>query len=383
VLRGPAIRCSRPGQHRARNQLERRSLVRGAVPRHRLRRWRVLRPLVLRAHRDGRGRGAPRGGPWARDENSLAPGPRCPLGELSQTVRRAREVGSARRGTHCSSGAPLRKASSARATPAPVLRALEVIGAISGREDPRSAPGNSEETEMSRAERPLARSKVRRRSPPQPRRLPARSLLLPCAAWARVDTTPTRWPGRWRVASRRSPAASPRSSSGSAINLNVHFHTLTPDGVFELDEDGPACFVSLPPPEDEDVEAILRRVIRRAAKLLAAYRGGVRGRGAGRAPGRRGGPATPVSGPVPPRSPQRLLARLATLVPPPRVHGLRYHGVFAPNSKVRKRVVPAPEPVAPVVAPAPVMKRKPGRPKRATETARTYRIPWAELLAKV
>ena len=40
--------------------------------------------------------------------------------------------------------------------------------------------------------------------------------------------------------------------------------------------------------------------------------------------------------------------------------------------------MPAPEPVAPVVAPAPMK-----RPKRATETARTHRIPWAELLQKV
>ena len=39
-------------------------------------------------------------------------------------------------------------------------------------------------------------------------------------------------------------------------------------------------------------------------------------------------------------TPDELLARLATLVPPPRVHGLRYHGVFAPNSKARRRVVP-------------------------------------------
>ena len=46
---------------------------------------------------------------------------------------------------------------------------------------------------------------------------------------------------------------------------------MTPDGVFALDEDGPARFVPLPPPEDEDVEAILRRVIRRTAKTLAAY----------------------------------------------------------------------------------------------------------------
>jgi hypothetical protein len=81
-----------------------------------------------------------------------------------------------------------------------------------------------------------------------------------------------------RRCARRLGAADPRTGGvtavqrcGSALNLNVHFHTLTPDGVFELDEDGPARFVSLPPPEDEDVEAILRRVIRRTARVLAAY----------------------------------------------------------------------------------------------------------------
>ena len=50
-------------------------------------------------------------------------------------------------------------------------------------------------------------------------------------------------------------------------------------------------------------------------------------------------------------------------------------------------MVPAPEPLAPVVAPATMnfagVAEKPGRPKRATETARTRRIPWADLLAKV
>jgi hypothetical protein len=88
-------------------------------------------------------------------------------------------------------------------------------------------------------------------------------------------------------------------------------------------------------------------------------------------------------------TPDELLARIATLVPAPRVHGLRYHGAFAPHSKVRGRVVPAPEPACPVVAAAPRKKKpagqagKPGRSERATEGARTYRIPWAELLAKV
>jgi hypothetical protein len=44
---------------------------------------------------------------------------------------------------------------------------------------------------------------------------------------------------------------------------------LTPDGVFELDEDG--LLRVPPPPGGEDVEAILRRVIRRTAKVLADY----------------------------------------------------------------------------------------------------------------
>ena len=88
-------------------------------------------------------------------------------------------------------------------------------------------------------------------------------------------------------------------------------------------------------------------------------------------------------------TPDELLARIATLVPPPRVHGLRYHGVFAPHSRVRGQVVPAPEPAYPVVAAAPRKKKpmvqagKAGRPERSTEGARTYRIPWVELLAKV
>jgi len=43
-------------------------------------------------------------------------------------------------------------------------------------------------------------------------------------------------------------------------------------------------------------------------------------------------------------TPDELLAKLATLVPPPRVHGLRYHGVFAPHARLRSRVVPEPVP---------------------------------------
>ncbi|MFN7134910.1 MAG: transposase, partial [Myxococcales bacterium] len=41
-------------------------------------------------------------------------------------------------------------------------------------------------------------------------------------------------------------------------------------------------------------------------------------------------------------TPMQFLARLAALVPPPRSHLLGYHGVFAPNARWRKAVVPGP-----------------------------------------
>jgi hypothetical protein len=82
--------------------------------------------------------------------------------------------------------------------------------------------------------------------------------------------------------------------------LNVHFHSLTPDGIFELEEEGSARFVPLPPPEDQEVEAILRRVIRRTAKTLAAYDEEFEDDALAPAPGRRGGSAAPG---IPTRSP--------------------------------------------------------------------------------
>jgi hypothetical protein len=38
--------------------------------------------------------------------------------------------------------------------------------------------------------------------------------------------------------------------------------------------------------------------------------------------------------------PQELVERLAALIPPPRFHGTRYHGVFAPCARTRAKVVP-------------------------------------------
>jgi len=38
--------------------------------------------------------------------------------------------------------------------------------------------------------------------------------------------------------------------------------------------------------------------------------------------------------------PLDFIARLAALVPPPRAHLTRYHGVFAPHSRWRQEIVP-------------------------------------------
>jgi hypothetical protein len=74
-------------------------------------------------------------------------------------------------------------------------------------------------------------------------------------------------------------------------------------------------------------------------------------------------------------TPEELMKKLATLVPPPRAHGVRYHRVYAPNSKVRRRVVPAePEPAKVTESPPQA---------EPLEAHKTQRIPWAELLKRV
>jgi hypothetical protein len=87
-------------------------------------------------------------------------------------------------------------------------------------------------------------------------------------------------------------------------------------------------------------------------------------------------------------TPDELLARLATLVPPPRVHGVRYHGVFAPNARARPRMVPQPLESMPRAPPTPAdasasssTSGKP--PRRHDRPTRSYRVPWADLLKKV
>jgi hypothetical protein len=80
-------------------------------------------------------------------------------------------------------------------------------------------------------------------------------------------------------------------------------------------------------------------------------------------------------------SPLAFMQRLAALVPRPRLHLIRYHGVLAPNAKLRARVVPQ-GPPAPGHAATEVEARaecEEAEPVRA----RPQRMGWARLLKRV
>jgi hypothetical protein len=75
------------------------------------------------------------------------------------------------------------------------------------------------------------------------------------------------------------------------------------------------------------------------------------------------------------------MQRLAALVPRPRLHLIRYHGVLAPNARLRARVVPQGPPAQAhvatgVAAPAECEQAEPVR-------ARAQHIGWARLLERV
>ena len=79
-------------------------------------------------------------------------------------------------------------------------------------------------------------------------------------------------------------------------------------------------------------------------------------------------------------SPQEFMQRLAALVPRPSLHLIRFHGVLAPNAKLRALVVPQ----------GPPDREEPATEADAAaecevETAqvRPHRISWARLLKRV
>jgi hypothetical protein len=68
--------------------------------------------------------------------------------------------------------------------------------------------------------------------------------------------------------------------------------------------------------------------------------------------------------------------RLAALVPRPRLHLIRFHGVLAPNAKLRARVVPQ-------EAEAPAQEAKPAECEANCVHHRPVRLSWAKLLKRV
>ncbi len=78
-------------------------------------------------------------------------------------------------------------------------------------------------------------------------------------------------------------------------------------------------------------------------------------------------------------SPLEFMQRLAALVPRPRLHLIRFHGVLAPNAKLRALVVPQgrAQPEAATEAAAAT------ECEAETVRARPHRISWARLLKRV
>jgi hypothetical protein len=76
-------------------------------------------------------------------------------------------------------------------------------------------------------------------------------------------------------------------------------------------------------------------------------------------------------------TPLELLERLAALIPPPRLHRHRYHGVLAPNSPQRAQLIAwarPPSPPLPATHPAPPSQRSPAHYLWALLLARIYAI---------
>jgi hypothetical protein len=121
---------------------------------------------------------------------------------------------------------------------------------------------------------------------------------------------------------------------GSALNLNVHFHTLALNGAspYAVGNAAAPRFFPLPPPSRDDPDASPRVPAHAGMSLHADVA-------------------------VPARDRRRLerlcryaarppLAndRLVPLIPPPRAHQVRYHGILAPCASQRSEVVPVTPP---------------------------------------
>jgi hypothetical protein len=185
---------------------------------------------------------------------------------------------------------------------------------------------------------------------------------------------------------------------GSALNLNIHFHMIFLAGVYLPAEGAAPVFRQVPAPTGTELQELVQQIAARIGKVLE-QRGLVERdmENAWLAMQAEGGPLDDLIGhsityriAVGPRAGQKLftlqtvparvpepeqqsdgrgaanaggfslhagldirphqrekpepldlMARLAALVPPPRMHLTRFHGVVAPHSKLRAAVTPA------------------------------------------
>ena len=58
---------------------------------------------------------------------------------------------------------------------------------------------------------------------------------------------------------------------GGALNVNVHFHSLVPDGLFVPNSAGTLSFTPLAPPSNEDIARLGQRVFRRLNKIASRH----------------------------------------------------------------------------------------------------------------
>jgi len=143
--------------------------------------------------------------------------------------------------------------------------------------------------------------------------------------------------------------SNPCQRHGTALNLNVHLHILALDGVYTFDGERPR-FHRVAPPAGEELERLLDALIRRITRTLVRsgalvaqeYDGeeqlwlDLDPDGDVRMPREAGCRERPV------RAAGLHRLAIAALVPRPRTHLVRLHGLFAPNARHRRLVVPAP-----------------------------------------
>ena len=98
----------------------------------------------------------------------------------------------------------------------------------------------------------------------------ARPAVKPCLQWRYSGSRRARI--TWGERAERCGAVTFIQRFGSALNLNVHFHTLALDGAY-LDAPGHSQaprFLPLPPPEPEEVSRVLAGAAKRIQRVIEA-----------------------------------------------------------------------------------------------------------------